>query len=972
MTQDELILVLYEHRIFGWKFAVFSAEETESGSMRILGTPEAVAESRRGTPSELVRLIRLVNDTTDSALMKAYSKKKSLTEFHKEVTPEMLERYIRPRMETANHKITLLARQTRIPVYLRTDLSNNTLFVQNEIEVLLSPTSCLFNFVKDSEGLRYFITLTNEGREISLQTTRAVILSDKPAVVLLGKEIHSVVNIEGRKLTPFFSKDYITVPPASEKIYIRNFIAKTLPEYDVRVEGIPVNHIHSPKEAILSLEKDLNQEYVLLLSFRYNQQKEFQLDTPVRKIVETIEEGEDVSLEWYERDIEWETRLLQDLLNEGLERKGSGSLHLSGTEGDSYQLIEWLNRKHDILAGKFRLEQNIEQPFFTGSLRKETTLEEKIDWFEVNIQVVAGGFTIPFSRFRKYILEGRREYVLPDKMVLVLPEEWFEKYTDLFRFSKDKENRLEIKKIHTPVVAQALLGDIPGEKQERLKDILEVPAERPPLPVQSRTTLRPYQREGFYWLWHLYRLGYGACLADDMGLGKTLQTITLLQYIYTQAKEKKKDEAKPEGQLSFFEVFRPSLPATLVVAPTSLLHNWKNELKRFAPELRVFLYAGANRMRSKDIGKIFDRFEVVITSYGTMRNDIEFLSGYTFQMLILDESQYIKNPSSVSYQAVKQLQSAHRLVLTGTPIENSLDDLWAQFNFINEGLLGSHNSFRKEFIHKIIKEKNVLREELLRKIINPFMLRRTKEEVTPELPPLLQEVVYCDMTDAQQEIYESEKNRIRNVLLQAKENPEQTPNTFIALEGLNKLRQLANHPRMANTAYEGDSGKFEQIILFFENLKASGHKVLIFSSYVKHLNLLAGKFDKERWKYAMLTGETQYREEEINRFTHDPDIHCFFISLKAGSTGLNLTAADYVFIIDPWWNPAAEMQALARAHRIGQDKPVIAYRFISSETVEEKILHLQESKTELFDTFVRDSNPLANLNWQELESLLDN
>jgi SNF2 family DNA or RNA helicase len=334
-------------------------------------------------------------------------------------------------------------------------------------------------------------------------------------------------------------------------------------------------------------------------------------------------------------------------------------------------------------------------------------------------------------------------------------------------------------------------------------------------------------------------------------------------------------------------------------------------------------------------------------------------------MIILDESQYIKNPGSLIYKSVKKLLSDHRLVLTGTPIENSLEDLWAQFNFINEGLLGNFSSFKKDFIQKIVKERDEDRGLLLKKLISPFLLRRTKEEVTPELPLLTQKIIYCSMTDTHQTIYNKEKNYIRNVILEAKETPEKQKNNFIALEGLNRLRQLANHPKLVIPDYTGDSGKFDQIIMSFESLKASKHKVLIFSSYVRHLNLLAEKFDKEGWRYAMLTGETTQREEVIRRFNTEEDVYCFFISLKAGSTGLNLTAADYVFLIDPWWNPAVGMQALSRAHRIGQDKPVIAYRFITSETVEEKILQLQATKTDLFETFINTGNLLNKLNWEE-------
>jgi SNF2 family DNA or RNA helicase len=350
-----------------------------------------------------------------------------------------------------------------------------------------------------------------------------------------------------------------------------------------------------------------------------------------------------------------------------------------------------------------------------------------------------------------------------------------------------------------------------------------------------------------------------------------------------------------------------------------------------------------------------------------VRADIEHLCAYSFHYLIIDESQHIKNPDSILYQSIKQLNSSHKLILTGTPIENSLTDLWAQFNFINPGLLGDFSFFKNNYIQKI-KEANKLTEAALLQLIQPLFLRRTKEAVAPDLPPLSQEIIFCDMTEAQQELYETEKNRIRNVLLENRENPGK--NHFIALQGLLRLSMIANHPSLIDSDYTEDSGKFDQIILSFEDIRASGHKVLIFSSFVKHLKLIATQFEKEGWRYAMLTGQTINREAEINKFNNNDDINCFFISLKAGGVGLNLTAADYVFIIDPWWNPAAEMQAFSRAHRIGQDKKVFVYRFISSDTIEEKIIRLQQSKLQLSETFITPNNPLDQLNSKEIEELL--
>ena len=402
--------------------------------------------------------------------------------------------------------------------------------------------------------------------------------------------------------------------------------------------------------------------------------------------------------------------------------------------------------------------------------------------------------------------------------------------------------------------------------------------------------------------------------------------------------------------------------ASLVVVPASLLPNWKREIQRFS-SLRVYEYAG--EQRSREPWKKFDRYPVVLTTYGLLRRDIELLENYTFKYVILDESQNIKNPDSVSYHAVIRLKCDNRLVLTGTPIENSLKDLWAQFNFINPGLLGTLADFRNRFVNPIVKEGNERARLRLQQLISPFFLRRTKEQVAPELPALMEEVVYCDMPEEQQELYKKEKNTLRNSLLE-----EWHKNKIIALNGITRLRQLANHPGMILPEYTGSSGKMEQVLEAYETLLSEGHKVLIFSSFVTHLKLFAAEFEARGWKYALLTGSTVDRESEIARFSRDREVSAFFISLKAGGVGLNLTEADYVFILDPWWNPAAEMQAESRAHRIGQQKQVFVYRFITSGTIEEKIRQLQERKSALSDRFITENDPLEQLTDEEWKELI--
>ncbi len=406
------------------------------------------------------------------------------------------------------------------------------------------------------------------------------------------------------------------------------------------------------------------------------------------------------------------------------------------------------------------------------------------------------------------------------------------------------------------------------------------------------------------------------------------------------------------------------IPTTLIVMPTSLIHNWVNEFNKFAPSLKLYVHAGVQRSKFNEFAKAIEGKQIILTTYGTARQDIGFLCHFSFHYLILDESQYIKNQSSLTFNSVKQLHSSYKLSLTGTPVENSLTDLWTQMDFLNEGILGKHSQFRSRYQETKVMADDKKQKKLL-KIIQPFILRRTKEAVAPELPPLVEETVYCEMGEEQSRLYAEVKSSIRNILMDKDEDDERSV-AAIALTGLTRLRQLANHPSLYINDYQGEAAKFDQIIEQAEVLFSENHKVLIFSSFVKHLRLVADSFEERGWRYAWLTGSTVNREGEIERFNSDKSVQAFFISLKAGGTGLNLTAADYVFIIDPWWNPAAEMQAVSRAHRIGQDKKVTLYRFITKDTIEEKIQRLQRYKKELTDMVIH-----PRLSIEEIQTLLE-
>jgi SNF2 family DNA or RNA helicase len=943
-VNDKLVLIITEHRQFGWKINLYSAIEQSSESVQILGLPNINEEIEKGASNAEVALWKAVNDISDEVLLKAYVRDKDKSK----ILQSTIDNLIRPRIEKQCSKILDFAQQTDIPVYLRETHNSRAVYAHNKIELLHRKSRCLFNFIKDENGLRYFISLTNKDEEILLQEKPAIVLSNEPCVVLLGNKIHRVEDIDSKKLIPFFDKTHIDVPASSEKMYIEKFVLKTIPKYDVRIEGIEMIQRNPDRKAVLTLEEDFQSRLTLILFFHYGDRRFTLTTNPRKRRVMSLEETDgQKNICWFDRDLEWESRLQNHLLGLNLEVRDENYFYLKQNPEilQKFGLIDWLNQNSDKLRD-FEIEQKTERRYYQGKIKLESKVSEKIDWFEVEIEVVFDHFKIPFNMFKKHILTGSIEYVLPDGSIFILPEEWFHRYQELFMHTENTGRKIRVRKVHTQFLAGSIDTLFTEDNQKSLERFSQAPLERPALPKGLDKILRPYQKEGFYWLEHLRKLHFGGCLADDMGLGKTLQTITLLESVYSR-----------------------KLPASLVVAPKSLLHNWQNELRKFAPDLKIYIHAGSSRYKPEQIEELFDSCQVIITSYGMVRSDVDYLSKYTFHYLVLDESQYIKNPKSVVYQSIKKLNSTHKLALTGTPIENSLIDLWAQFNFINPGLLGSLSVFRNNYIHKIHKEKSKKTQEILQRLIQPFILRRTKEEVTPELPPLSQEIVYCDMTEEQEKIYIAEKNSVRNKLL---ENSELfVKNSFVALQSLSRLRLLSNHPAMTYPQYKGDSGKFDQLLLYFEDIKANGHKVLIFSSFIKSLKIIAESFDEKGWKYAMLTGKTEKREKEIDCFNQDKDVNAFLISLKAGGTGLNLTEADYVFIIDPWWNPAAEMQAVSRAHRIGQNKKVMVYRFISSHSIEEKIISLQEEKSRLSETFITSNNPLENLDSREIEQLFE-
>ncbi|MDR2652451.1 MAG: DEAD/DEAH box helicase [Prevotellaceae bacterium] len=951
---EKFVICLIENPVWGYILQPVLVKKTEYDALLIQEIIERKSSCFDMLNANQKAIVSHYEKYTEKTLMKNFSNEKYINNFRDKITPQKIELYIRPLIESAHRKIVALIRKANIPVYFREKVKTRNLHDSNRIWVSHSDSDVIFNFhKKDSGELIYFIQVKSENEIINLKSRFFAVICNEPAIVVIDDKLFVFNDIDAKKLQPFTTKDNIRVHAASYKTYLEKFVVNCMKKYEIKSTGLIINDIDPPKHALLNLIYSLDMQPVLHLSFKYGK-KIFQLNNvSTQNIVYTEDIAGDTVINRYRRDKQWENSKIKLLLKKGLKQTDFCDFYVeTGENADSLDKIEaiikWIH-DNNVTMRNFEFSQSISNnDYYIGKIETVTQIGNKQDWFDVHCVVVFDDFSIPFNNFRNHILEGIREYVLPDQRIVILPEEWFVNFQDIMHFGKKSGENIRLEHHHFKLLDNFKSSDKTVTKNfDSFEDV--------PVPKEVNIELYNYQKKGFSWLVYLYRNNFGGCLADDMGLGKTLQTIVLLQYI-----------ANEQASVSTKEH-----PVSLVVVPTSLLFNWQNELKRFAPLLRVYPYAGKNRLKSRAATSVFLRYDLIVTTYVTLRNDIEILSNFMFHHLILDESQYVKNPESQTYKALRQIAARYKLSLTGTPIENSLTDLWAQFNIINEGMLGSYSSFKQRYINPIKKE-NEQQEKALLRMIQPFMLRRTKNEVAPELPPLTEEVVYCDMSDEQAEYYEIEKNKIRNNLIsnEVMFDPKKIP--FIALQGLTRLRLLANHPRFVDEEYVGDSGKFNQVIMYIEGLIAENHKVLIFSSFVRHLRLFSEYFDSQNRKYAWLSGSTVNREYEINKFIEDESINCFFISLKAGGVGLNLSIADYVFILDPWWNPAAEMQAISRSHRLGQSKNVMVYRFISTKTIEEKIRHLQESKSKLADKFVTSANPLNTMSKEEIEELFKN
>jgi superfamily II DNA or RNA helicase len=577
-----------------------------------------------------------------------------------------------------------------------------------------------------------------------------------------------------------------------------------------------------------------------------------------------------------------------------------------------------------------------------------------IDWFDLTARVDFGGQSATLPALLAALRKGEHVVKLDDGTFGMLPEEWLKKYGGLAEIGTvEDDGRVRFKRAQVGLL-DALLASRPeatfDETFRRTRDELRAFDGVAPLdpPATFTGELRPYQRDALGWFDFLRRFGFGGCLADDMGLGKTVQVLALLESRRTE---------QPGAH-------RPAL----VVVPRSLVFNWKQEAARFAPGLRVLDHTQPGRPKSlENVGA----YDLILTTYGTLRRDVAHLSELAFDYAILDEAQAVKNPSSESAKAVRLLQGTHRLVLTGTPVQNHLGDHWSLFDFLNPGRLGAVSAFNGAGSSSIRTPDEETRAALSRGL-RPFILRRTKEQVARDLPAKLEQTLYCDLEPPQRKLYDELRDHYRQTLLGKIAADGMAKSKIQILDALLRLRQAACHPGLIDKSRVKDcSAKLDVLMPRLAEANAEGHKVLVFSQFTSFLALLRTRLDAEKTVYQYLDGKTRDRQARVERFQSDPECKLFLISLKAGGVGLNLTAADYVFLLDPWWNPAIEAQAIDRTHRIGQTRQVFACRLIAKDTVEEKVLALQQSKKDLADAIINADNSLIRtLRREDLELLL--
>jgi superfamily II DNA or RNA helicase len=919
----------------------------------------------------LYNLIHEVEAYTPAVILAYFNKKKKYKSLEDVREDALLGGQFRIYTDSRIHRI--LDNALSLGLIPAVGLKRNDLVASRRVKPVRLTEKPVMYFRKTPEGIHYQLALTHHGKRFTLPQGAFIPLSNAKGWVIAGDLLVESVHLPALNLKPFSDKDTVFIPEKLVNQYIKNFILKSADRAEIEAEGFDFVVSNAVTAAQISVvEQIFDNTFLLKVVFFYDeipfQYGEARMTR--QKLVEST--SGDYSIHRYERAPIEEGLFIDKLTSTGIEETSGGRFGFPAlVDGsDLGKVAAWMiDHKAAFEALGYSVE-DIRTPVGTLIMAR-AELVEKIsevdnDWFDIHSEVVIENHRIPFAALQTDVQAWNAFFDLKDGRCFLIPEVCFTDYKYWFEFGKVVDGALRIGRAHGHPRVNKTDSPLASEVPDAILSITEIAA-----PEGLKAVLRPYQRVGFSWLANHYHNGLGACLADDMGLGKTLQTIALLLHIRNDLAPVQ-NRVAPAGQMDLFAPIvpilteRPPLNA-LVVAPSTLLYNWASEIALFAPDLKVVMHSGNQRTQ-----KIADlqSYDVVVTSYNLLVRDLDLLSQMPYRGIILDESQYIKNKESKTYKSVAALSSPFRMTLTGTPIENSLSDLWSQMQFINPGILGDPGKFKRKFQTPIEKQKDETKQQELRSLVTPFLLRRMKSDVLQDLPELTEQVVWCEMEEAQAEIYEQEKAKIRQILMTSRQEGNSLVGPLV-LNALMRLRQIAIAPAIL-TDYEGiSSGKVETICEEMETMGKAGHRTLVFSAFLKHIKIYKTWLDANGWTYATLTGEDSAQEKQrAEQALKDGEIQFLLLTMKAGNIGLNLVNADHVILADPWWNPAVEAQAIGRAHRIGQKNPVHALRFITRNTVEEKIRRLQERKLSWSKGIFDDDKMISALTESEIEELI--
>lgn len=934
----EVIYGIYEMDLIGWLVEPF-AFYTEQGIILHKLTSENLA--LHNPPNFLIhkRLFQIAESLSPQAIADDFNiPLPKLYDFIVKHQDDAIWKLKKQEIDSRLHELLSEIEQhnLRIGVNIRRD----DLLSAREVFILPKP-SLHARFTGKPDEISYRLSLRSDRKPVQILGQNPVIILNELGWIGFGQQLVHLKNTRAKILLPFFSKPEISIKPSFFKQYIHGFLKKLLQNESLEIEirNLPVLEISKPETLILKTrdfmtpsEEPVLDPYVVYGDFH------IPLSNP-GKLLSRINpnENEEHLIFRIVRDFQTEQHWLNILSEYG---NPADIDFLSRISEQDIRQIRSQIPGFKIIHGDKKL--------YVGQTGFSTQISEKPDWFDLKIVVHFQDFEIPFSKFIPYIRKKTPVFPLPDGTVFYIPKSWFSEYSELIEIGRVKDENLEVPHCRLHLVP----GEFQPESGTTEKWQLPEPDFKP-----AHFTYRPYQIEGVQTLFNACRHHNGFLLADDMGLGKTLQVLTLLNAIHNSypSNEKVENALKIGLFATEPEIGTPSL----IIVPTSLVQNWKREAGKFFPNLRVHIHTGTERLKYLHALRHSD---LIVTTYGILRSDLQYFGKREFSTLILDEAHAVKNPDSRTFKSLLNIRAKFKIAITGTPVENKISDLWSIFHILEPGLLGPRQTFLKNYQNLSPEERN----PTIRRWIQPFFLRRTKNEVATDLPDLLVQQVWVDMKPEQEEKYRELLSSVRNQLINNKfENPGHK--SIMLLRAITRLRQMANHPKLAG--YNLDSGKFEQVMSDLETLIENKRKVLVFSPFTTHLAIYREALEQQNIKPLVLTGQSSPAERQlaIDRFMQDPNALVLLMSLKSGGVGLNLMAADYVLMLDPWWNPQAENQAVARAHRIGRNQSVTVLRYLTSNSVEEKIYHIQNRKARMAaEIFGRGTG----FSPEELESLI--